>query len=200
MFIFTPLRLLVWLLGLLILALPTLAIVFFLLAVVGGPGGCDERDPAAPTDVAAAAAFQTKWDQLNATLAAGQNSTITVTQEETTARARQWVDEHDAPVDQLLICFEVDSGAASGKVDIPFFPGDVDVLVRGTIDMTGEHPEATIDSIEVGSLPGPLTDRAGSFINRLIADQTEQVTLSHDYGIFFGDGTATISGQPELGP
>jgi hypothetical protein len=200
MFMFTPLRLIVWLLGLLIVALPTLAIVVFLLAVIGSPGSCGDADPQAPTDVAAAASFQMKWDQLNATLNAGQNSTITVTEAETTARARQWVDEHDAPVEELLICFEVDGGAASGKVDIPFFPGDVDVLVRGTVDMTGEQPEADIDSIEVGSLPGPLTDRVRTFINRLIDDQTEQVTLSHDYGIFFGDGTATISGQPELGP
>lgn len=200
MFMFAPLRLIIWVLGILVIALPTLAIVLFLLAIIGSPGSCGDADPSAPIDVAAAAAFQVKWDQLNATLNAGQNSTIAVTDAETTARARQWVDEHEAPVDELLICFEVDGGAASGKVDIPFFPGDVDVLVRGTVDLTGEQPEANIESIEVGSLPGPLTDRVRTFINRLIDDQTEQVTLQHDYGISYGDGTATISGQPELVP
>lgn len=191
-----PLRLIVWLVGFTVLALPTAALVLFLLAVVGSPGSCGLGDGETAVEPLLAASFQTKWDQLNATLDAGQTSTITIDERETTARARLWVEEHQAPVQNLLICFDLGGGAASGKVDIPFFPGDVDVLVRGTVDLTGEHPQADIESIEIGGLPGPLTRLVRRFVNRVIDEETEQVDLRHDYGLSFGEGTATISGQP----
>jgi len=192
----TPLRLVVWLLGLAIVALPTAALVLFLLAVIGSPGGCRDEEEADVIDPALVASFQRKWDQLNATLDAGQTSTITVDERGATARARQWVEEHDAPVRELQVCFGLGDGAASGKVDIPFVPGDVDVVVHGTVDLTGRQPEAVVKSVEIGGLPGPMTDRLKSLINRLVRDQTEEVNLRHDYGISFTDGTATISGQP----
>ncbi len=79
---------------------------------------------------------------------------------------------------------------------MPFFPVDVNVLIRGTVDMTGETLEVEIEEIQIGSLPGPLTNLVENFINELIGDQENLLGLDHDYGIAYTDGRATISGTP----
>lgn len=194
--IFSLLRLFAWLLALVAVGTPLAAVAFFLLAIVGSPGSCEAGDQPIAVSLEAAATFQTKLDQLNDALEAGQVSTVVFDESEATSHARLWVEEHDAPVSDLLICFSADGGSASAKVDVPFFPGDVDVLIRGTMILTDVHPEADIDEIKVGGLPGPLTDLVEGFVNDLIEDQTEEIELSHDYGLTFGEGEITISGQP----
>lgn len=194
--ILSPFRVLAWLFGLLVLAVPGAAIALFLLAVVGSPGGCDSEGREVSADLASALSFQDKWDTMNDTLDAGQPSSATFTESEATARAQLWVEQHDAPVTDLKLCFSVDAGSGSAKVDIPFFPGDVDVLVHGTLDLTGEQPVARIDDIEMGSLPSPVADRIENFVTRLIDHETDEITLQHDYGLTFGEGTITINGQP----
>jgi hypothetical protein len=194
--IITPFRLLSWALGLIVIGAPLAAVAFFLLAIVGSPGSCDSQGRTVVADLAGAASFQEKWDDMNDTLDAGQPSSATFTESEATSRAQLWAEEHDAPVSELKLCFTLDGGSGSAKVDVPFFPGDVDVLVDGTLDLTGEQPVAEIDSIEMGSLPGPFTDLVENFITRLIDNETEDITLQHDYGIEFGEGEITITGQP----
>ena len=194
--IFRPLRLLSWLLALIVLGVPLAAVAFFLLAIVGSPGSCEDEERPISVMPELAASFQRKLDQLNATLDAGRVATVVFAEGEVASRGRLWVEEHDVPVSDLLICFSAEGGAMSGKVDVPFFPGDVDVLIRGTLDLTGEHPEAQIDDFEVGGLPGPLTDLVKAFVDDLIEDQTNEIELDHDYGIAFEEGEVTTSGQP----
>lgn len=177
--------------------MPSAAVGLFFLAVSGGPGSCEDEARPISDALEPAIAFQLKWDRFNDTLDAGQESAIVLSESEVTARARLWVDEHDVPVSDLLICFRIEGGAASGEVDVPFFPGDVDVLIRGTVDLRGEHPNIEIDELEVGNLPGPLTGLVEGFIEALINDQEEELELpEHDYGITFGEGDITIGGQP----
>ncbi len=196
MLMFTPLRLIASLLGLLVIGVPLAAFVIVLLAVLGSPGSCESPDRpivARPED---AAAFQAKWDALNAALDGGRESTFTFTEGEATARAQQWVEENDVPVTDLRVCFDEGAGSASGKVDVPFFPGDVDVLVRGTVNLTGTKPNAVIDEIEVGSLPGPSANLVEQFINAIIDEQEKDVALAHDYGLAFEAGQMIVTGQP----
>lgn len=191
-----PLRLLAWLLPLIVVGAPLAAVALFLLAITGSPGSCEDEERPISHSEELAASFQETWDQLNATLDAGQVSTVIFDEGEATSRARRWVEEHDVPVSQLFLCFSADGGSASGKVDVPFFPGDIDVVIRGTLDLRGEHPEAVIEEIEVGRLPGPFTSLVKGFVDELIDDQTEGLELHHDYGMTFGEGELTISGQP----
>ena len=191
-----PLRLLAWAFALVVIGTPLAALALFLLAVTGSPGSCEADDRAITISPELAASFQAKWDQLDATLDAGQVSTIVFDESEATSRARQWIEEHDLPASDVYICFEAQRGSASGKVDVPFFPGDVDVLIRGTLDLTGTRPEIEIEEIKAGGLPGPLTTLMKGSVIELIDDETKDLTLGHDYGIAFGDGEATISGQP----
>jgi hypothetical protein len=192
----SPFRLISLLLASVVIGLPLAAGAYFFLAVTGSPGTCEREGQAIPTDPALAASFQQKWDQLQNALDTGEVSTVVFSEGEATARARQWVEEHDAPVEDLILCFRPDGGAASGTVSVPFLPADVDVLVEATVDLRGEQPVVKVESIEMGRLPGPLAGFAESLIDNLIEDQTEIVTLSHDYGVDFGEGEVTISGQP----
>ena len=192
----SPLRVLSWLLALVVLGIPLAAVAIFLLAIAGSPGSCGSEDRPVVFSLQGAASFQTKWDQLNATLDAGQLSTAVFDDSEATSRARLWVDQHDVPVSDLSICFSTEGGSASAKVDVPFFPGDVDVLVRGTLDLTGIRPEADIEEIKVGALPGPFTGLVTGFVKDLIDDETEELELAHDYGVSISEGALTISGQP----
>jgi hypothetical protein len=175
---------------------PLVAVAVFLTAIIGSPGSCETEGRPISYDPALAVSFQEKWDQFDATLDAGQQSTVIFDEGEATSRAQLWVEEHDAPVSDLRLCFNVESGSASGKVDVPFFPGDVDILITGTMILIGEHPEADIEEIKVGGLPGPLTDLVEGFVTRLIKNQTEEIHLTHDYGVTFGAGEVTVSGQP----
>lgn len=191
-----PLRLISAFFSLAVVGVLATVVILFILALTGDPGSCENAARPINPQPQPAVSFQQKWDQLNDTLGAGQVSSTTFTETEVTSRARLWVVEHDAPVTNLFVCFTVDGGAASGKVDVPFFPGDVDVLVRGTVNLRGEQPEMVIDDIEMGGLPGPLADVLKGRIDSIIEDQTEDLDLTHDYGVSFADGSITISGQP----
>lgn len=194
--ILSPFRILAWFFGFLVIGVPAAAVTLFVLAIAGSPGACDSQGRTVTADLANAASFQEKWDAMNDALDAGQPSSATFTESEATSRARLWVDAHDAPVSDLRLCFNANGGSGSAKVDIPFFPGDVDVLVSGTLDLTGDKPEAEITKTEMGMLPDPVTDAVENFITRLIDHETDDVTLKHDYGLTFGDGEITITGQP----
>jgi len=194
--IFGPLRLVSLLISLIVVGVPLVAVGLFLTAIVGSPGSCEAKDRPIGVNLLSAASFQLKWDELNAALDAGQTSTVVVSESEATSRAQGWVEEHDAPVSRLFVCFDNEGGAASGRVQVPFLPGDVDVLIRGTLTLTGQHPEAAISQIKVGALPGPIADLVERFVTNLIDDQTAKIELRHDYGISFGQGEMTVSGQP----
>lgn len=194
--IFSPLRLISWVFGLLVIGIPLAVIALFVVAITGSPGSCEAEGRPISFATSQALSFQQKWDQMSATLDAGSVSTIILDEQEVTSRARLWVEEANVPVSDLIVCFTVDGGAASGKIDIPFFPGDVDVLIRATVDLRGEHPEITIEELDMGGLPSLLTDVVKGRITSLIEDQAEKITLSHDYGLSFDEGVVTASGQP----
>jgi hypothetical protein len=184
--ILSPLRLLMWLLGVAVVGAPLAAIALYVIATTGSPGSCDE-DGSITIGPEHVLAFHAKMDALTASLDAGRPSSAVFSENEVSSRARLWAEQQDVPVSDLLI---------SGKVDIPVFPGDVDVLVRGTLDLTGERPVVRVDDIEVGGLPGPFTDLATGLIDELIEDQVTKLELTHDYTLAFAEGEVTIDGTP----
>jgi len=192
----SPFRILAWFLALAMIGVPAAAVTLFLLAITGSPGECDSDGRTIVADLSSAASFQQKWDDMNDTLDAGQPSSAAFTESEATSRAQVWVEQNDAPVSDLRLCFNVDGGSGSAKVDIPFVPGDVNVLVKGTLDLTGDKPKVEVTDIEMGRLPGPVASRIEDFITRLIDHETDGITLKHDYGLQFADGQVTITGQP----
>jgi hypothetical protein len=191
-----PFRILATLLGFLVLATPIAAVAFFFVAIAGSPGTCEDPERPIESSIEQAAAFDIKWNALNAALDAGQPSSATFTEGEVTSAAEIWLATEDAPIANLRICFQVGVARASGKIDIPFVPGDVDVLAEGTLFLTDEFADAHVDKLEVGGLLGPLNDLVENMVNRVINDQTEKLPLQHDYAIAFSEGEVTVSGTP----
>ncbi len=193
---FQPIRLIATLLGIVVIGAPIVAVGLFIVAVAGDPGTCEaETRPIVLSD-SAAASYQTAWDGFQATLDSGQAAAVTFNETEVSSRAQQWLDERDSPITELRICFTDGGAGASAKLDVPFMPGDVDVLVRGTLILTGGQAEIDIDELEVGRLPGPLNDPLQSFVDDVIADQTIDLKLERDYQLAFSEGSVTVSGQP----
>lgn len=193
---FNPFRLFTALLGIIVLATPIAAVAFFFVAITGSPGTCEDENRPITTSLQLAADFQAKWDGLEASLIAGQPATVTFTESEVTSRADLWLSEHDAPIDKILICFGDGTASASAEIDIPFVPGDIDVLARGTLNLTGNFANVDVDDLEVGGLPGPLTDLVENFINDVIEDQIEDLDLDFRYTLLYTEGEVTISGLP----
>lgn len=191
-----PFRLIATLLGFLMLATPVAAVAFFFVAIAGSPGSCEDENRPITTSVQLAGSFQEKWDALDATLVAGRPASATFTESEVTSRADRWLEENDAPIDKILICFSEGTASASAKIDIPFVPGDIDVLVSGTLILTGDLADADVDKIEVGGLPDLLTELVENFIDDIFEDQTDDLELDHNYTLLFTEGEVTVSGVP----
>ncbi len=191
-----PFRLIATLLGFLVLATPIAAVTFLFVAIAGSPGTCEDENRPITTSDQLASQYREKWDALNATLEAGQPASATFTESEVTSRANSWLEEQDAPIEDILICFEDGTASASAKIDIPFVPGDIDVLTSGTLILTGDVADADVDKIEVGGLPDLLTDLVEDFIDNVFEDQTEELELNHTYTLLFSEGQVTVSGLP----
>lgn len=191
-----PFRLISTLLGILVLATPVVIVALFFFAIAGSPGACGDATRPITTSDDLASLFQGKWDGLDAALDAGQPASVTFTESEVTSRTAAWLSEQDAPIDDVLICFDDDTASASAKIDIPLVPGDIDVLVSGTLILTGEVVQIQVDEIEVGGLPGLLTELVEGFIDDIFEDQTEELVLEHTYTLVFTEGAVTVSGLP----
>ncbi len=169
-------------------------VVLVVLAFSGSPGNCGKGIPAG-VDQAAASAFDSKLLTLNAALAFGRGGEFTVDEREATARARLFLEENDAPVTDLTLCFRPGKAISKGHVDTPLF-GGVDVQVTGTVSASGLHPNVDVQEVRVGKLPAFFTAPFKGLINRIADDQAKQITLGNRYNVTFEQGTATLAGIP----
>ncbi|MGB6837924.1 MAG: hypothetical protein WBF66_09495 [Dehalococcoidia bacterium] len=194
---FLGIKVIFWLIALgAVIVIPiALAAALFAAAVLGSPGECDSGVRPVNVSTADAAAFQAKLDDLNDRLDAGQPGSFQFTESEAASRAVEFLDEHDAPIENLKICFNENEASASGTVDVRFGP-NVDAKLTGTLDLTGESPNADVD-IDVGKVPGFVTGAVEWLVERIADDQLVEIDLEeHDYRLEFAEGTATLSGTP----
>ena len=194
---FLGIKAIYWLIGLgAVIILPVaLAGALFAAAVLGSPGECDSRGRPVTVSPSQAAAFQAKLDDLNDLLDAGQPGSFEFSESEATSRAVEFLDEHESSIEDLKICFHENEASASGTVDIPFGP-NVHAKLTGTVDLTGETPEAQVN-IEVGKVPGFVTGTVEWIVERVTDDQLVEIDLEdHEYRLKFGEGTATLLGIP----
>jgi hypothetical protein len=194
---FLGIKVIYWLIGLgVVIVVPVAAAgALFAAAVLGSPGECDSGGQPVTVSPSQAAAFQAKLDGLNGLLDAGQPGSFQFTESEAASRAVQFLDEHDAPIENLKICFHENEGSASGTINVPVGP-NVDAKLTGTLDMTGETPKAQID-IEVGKVPGFVTGVIEGLVEGIVDDQLVEIELEgHQYRLEFGEGTATLFGTP----
>ena len=193
--IFTPFRLVLAAVGGIVGIVTLVVVLAVLAAFVGSPGECDSGDREVVVSSALAQSLQDKLDTFDEQLDAGQAASFTFDESEATSRGIEFLEEHDAPIDDLKVCFNPDGPSASGKVSA--VAGlDLDVKASGKVNLSGEHPRVDDLSIDVGKVPGFVTGGLEGLIKDVINDQLDHIDIEHQLTITFSEGTATLSGQP----
>jgi hypothetical protein len=193
--IFTPFRLLLGAVGIVVGGAALVVVLTAAAAFVGSPGGCDSGGREVQTSDALAQQFQGKLDAFNDQLDAGQAASFTFDESEATSRGRQFLEDENAPVGDLKVCFNRDGPSASGNLNA-VLGLDVSVKVSGQLDLSGEHPHVSDLDIDVGGAPGFITGGFKGAVEGVINDQLAHIDTDHQLTITFGEGTATLSGQP----
>ncbi len=198
-----------WVLALLALVISVVVLVAIVLAILiatGGPsasGECGDRPVL--NESALAGNWQSGWDGFNSTLDAGQNSSVTFDESETTSRANRFLEEENVPVvSDVTICFHDGSADAYGKAEVPGLAGipvlgglfDANAKVTGSIDLSGTEPRIQIDDLDVGNVPGPVADRVQDRIEDAVNDALADFEINHHYSVAFTEGQVTVDGSP----
>jgi hypothetical protein len=162
-----------------------------ILVFTGDPKPCVDRE--IPVSAAAGQAVDDKWDVFSDQIAAGPGS-VTYTEMEVTSRGVQYLDDHDVPLDdlQVYLCPE-GYGEATGTMSVAGV--DANVLIRGTLDLSGDQPRLDIQSIKAGNLPGAI---ATTLVNQIL-DRAGVKTIDVDENltsIAIVDGEVTLGGGP----
>ncbi len=167
-----------------------------ILAFSGGPDPCNPGGGPITVDAASAAKFQEKWDAFDIILDGGSPSSVTFNESEVTSRADQYIrDETDVDFKDIRICIHDGFGEATGSLEA-ILGLDTDVKISGTLDLTGDHPVAKDVDIDIGNVPGFLTDAIEGFVDDAIDEALEDIELSHTYTPALAEGEALIDGVP----
>jgi hypothetical protein len=193
--ILTPFRLVLGVVGIVVGGAALVVVLTAAAAFVGSPGGCDSGGREVQTGDALAQQFQGKLDVFNDQLDAGQPASFTFDESEATSRGRQFLDDQNAPINDLKVCFNPDGPSASGNLSA-VLGLDVSVKVSGQLDLSGEHPHVNDLAIDVGGAPGFITGSFKGVVEGVINDQLAHIDTDHQLSITFGEGAATLSGQP----
>jgi len=193
--IFTPFRLVLAVVGAITGVVVLVVVLAVLAAFAGSPGECDSGDREVQTSSALSQRLQDKLDTFDEQLDAGQAASFTFDESEATSRGREFLDENNAPIEDLKVCFSPEGPSASGKVSA-VLGLDLDVKVSGKMNLSGEHPRVDDLDIDVGRVPGFVTGGLEGVVKDVINDQLDHIDIEHKLTITFGEGTATLSGQP----
>lgn len=186
----------------LIFMIPALLVLAPLIAVVGSsllvfngsPGACGGGRPI-NAEPQLAFAYDQRWLAFNAQLINGLPATLNVTEGEATSRADLFLAQSNAPIDDLRVCMVDGGGDINGKIDTPL-GFDIEVRVKGSADLSGIHPAASIDSIRIGAMPAVVTRPFHGLVSSIIDNEMERITLDHRLEVDIREGETTITGTP----
>ena len=181
------------LIGLFVLAL-IFAGLLVALAATGGPSTCTPGRGPTTIDAANAASFRGKWDTLNAALGGGAPSSAIFNESEISSRADEYLKQKGAPLKNPRVCLH--NGYGEGTATFSFLGLDAKFRIKGTMQLTGQHPKAQVDGIEIGNVPGFLLAPAERFVNSALDDVLNGVNMDHPYTPILTDGQATLASTP----
>ena len=190
-FLMSPLRLIFGLFGFLLLLFLVIVSCTIVLAFTGGPAPCTPGNGPIDISAANATAFDDKWDAFNATLDGGSAATVNFSESEISS----FVDrEVGSPFHDPRVCIHEGYGEGTATFEILSF--DAKIKVKGNMDLTGAHPVAKIDNIEVGNVPDFLVDVVKGLVENAIDDETAKVDLDHPMTPTLTEGDAKLDGTP----
>ena len=190
-FLMSPLRLIFGLFGTLLLIFLIIVGGTVVLAFTGGPGPCTPGGGPITVSAANADAFDGKWDGFNATLDGGSAATVNFNESEISSFVGREVGD---PFSDPRVCIHDGYGEGTASLEILGF--DAKIRVKGNMDLTGAHPVALIDDIEVGNVPDFITGLVENFVEDAIEDETKKVDLDHPMTPTLTEGDAKLDGTP----
>ncbi len=194
----SPLRTAIGIISTLVIAVVIFAAVNAVLAFTNGPGQCTPGGGPITVDAANAEKFDQKWDDLDAVLDSGSPSSITLNESEISSRAdRYFTEEQDLDFRDVRVCIHDGYGEASGTLDA-ILGLQVEIKLKGTMDLTGDAPKLDIDDLEFGKVPGWLVDTADAIYGAEndIDLALEDIELKHTYTPTLTEGEVRIDGVP----
>ena len=176
--------------GIIVAVVVVIVVVGALLVVAGKPASCVDR--MATVSPAASQALRSKWDQFKVQ-AAARPASVTFNESEVTSRGVEFLQGQQMAVEglQVFLCQEgyaqatgVYTGAGVG----------IDVLVQGTLDLSGPNPRLDFQKIQAGNLPGFLTTGR---LAGILSEDAKTLRLGVKLtSITLGDGQVTLAGAP----
>ena len=125
------------------------------LVFTGSPKACADRT--IPVSSAAAQQSRTLWNEFKADARSGSAS-VTFNETQVTSRGVEWIDEKDAPVEDLQV-YLCPSGYGEATGTVSYLGQDIKVLARGTLDLSGDKARIEVKSVEAGNLPSAVGTR-----------------------------------------
>jgi hypothetical protein len=167
-----------------------------ILAFAGGPGDCTPGSGTLTINDANAQAFQEKWDASDAVLDGGSASSVLLNESEISSRAEQYIrEETDVDFKDIRVCIHDDYAEVTGSLEA-FLGLDTKVKVKGSLYLTGEHPEARDLEIEIGNVPGFVTGVIEGVVEDALDEALKDIDLKHVYAPTLMEGEAEIEGLP----
>ncbi len=167
-----------------------------ILAFSGGPSPCTPGGGPITVNPANADGFQRKWDGFDAVLDGASPSSASFNESQVTSRADQYFrDETDVDFKNIRICIHDGVGEATGSLEA-ILGLETDVKISGTLDLSGDHPVAVDVDIDIGNVPGFITDAIEGFVDDAIDEALENIDLKHTYTPTLTEGHAQIDGVP----
>ncbi|RLC59418.1 MAG: hypothetical protein DRI30_00570 [Chloroflexi bacterium] len=174
------------------------SMVMSVLAFSDGPGQCTPGGGQITINPANAAIFDQKWDAMDATLASGSPASITLNESELSSRADQFF-THESALDlrDVRVCIHDGYAEATGSLDA-ILGLQVEVKLKGSVDLAGDAPKTDIDDIDFGQVPGWLIDVTDAIfgVESDIDQAFEDVELKHTYTVTMTEGQVQIDGTP----
>ena len=128
------------------------------------------------------------------TLGRGQPTSLTLTESEVTSAVLTFAST-DRISDVTVCFFGNGEGEASLKLDIPGLPDRV-VRVRGSVDLSGEHPRVRLSDADLGGLGILMELGAKQAIEDVVNGLLSEVSLPHTYVASISEGQLVLSGRP----
>jgi hypothetical protein len=195
----SPLRTAIGIIFTLVVAVIIFAAVNTILAFSNGPGQCTPGGGPITVNAANAEKFDQKWDDFDADLDGGSPSSVTFNESELSSRAnRYFTEEQDLDFRDVRVCIHDGYGEATGTLDA-ILGLEVEIKLKGTMDLTGNAPQTEIDDIEFGKVPGWFVDVADAIFGAEndIDLALEDIELKHTYTPTLTEGQVQIDGVPK---
>jgi hypothetical protein len=174
--------------GLLFFALVGVAVGGYM-AFTGAPEPCVDRDSAPAPN--AGRTLADNWRNLANVLAGNQDVELVITEDEASAYGAEYLEDRDTPVDDFRLYFCPGGYAeATGKVGVLGLNSNV--LMRGTLDVSGGESRIDIDAVRAGRIPDfiarPVVDLFVDEENLVELPLAEQITA-----IEYRNGSALVT-------